>query len=635
MKRQFVKITPAPMIQDEQEQQGPQTGQWSPADRQAGSPFAQQQAGSAPPPVAPQQAGAGPQPNWNAYGVQPASPQGPPAQAPQPLQGPEAARWPLSGPQFNNNGPSTSGFSFNQVSPYQSGANLPLAGFPPGQPQGQMFAPPTMQPPPGWQGGPFMSAAAPQTMRPPFAPGTGPLSMPGGPQSGWDGPPPGYPGGAPPFIPPPGFGDQNGRGPDRPRKKRRVPIWARVVLAVLLVLLVGGGSAAGYYYYAFSGTVNNIVGQQAPRLKGDVDPNQGRGSNADILSGPRINILLLGSDTDQKFTGPNGQLLAQTDIVVTIDPASKQVGMLSIPRDFWLNIPGQGVGKLDEAFISHGAASSRLTIFQDFGIPINYYAWVGLNGFIKVINTVNGVDVDVLHPITDDTYPDDIHHPGDKNAYKRLYLAPGPQHLTGEAALEYVRSRHADLVGDFGRSVRQQQILTQLKTKLNNPNIVNKLPDIANDLNGSVKTDMGLADILKMMNFARSLDMSKIKRVTLGPPYSHSGVVSRYGSTADVVIPNCALILPVIRQMFGLGDKARCNIGAIASNNGPVVAAIGQGSQNNYIAASNSLDMAGQVTDVSLMNLQGNGNSDNLLGLHSLIDLLCMIVFESPSGAQV
>src|SRR6202011_4172545 len=98
--------------------------------------------------------------------------------------------------------------------------------------------------------------------------------------------------------------------------------------------------------------------------------SQGRAPSGGILSGKRINILLLGSDTDQKFQ--NGYL-AQTDIVVTIDPATKSVGMLSIPRDLFINVPGYGMMKLDEAFYygqtynnGNGVSLSRLTISQDF-----------------------------------------------------------------------------------------------------------------------------------------------------------------------------------------------------------------------------------------------------------------------------
>ncbi len=430
-----------------------------------------------------------------------------------------------------------------------------------------------------------------------------------------------------------------GKGP----KKRRFPIWATVALSVLLLLLIVVGGIAGYYYYNFSSPVSQIVGQQVTRLKGDEDPNAIR-NGVDILSGPRINILLLGSDTDQKFTNADGShnYLAQSDIVVTIDPATRSVGMLSIPRDFWISVPGFGMHKLDEAYslggtaIGTGAYSpggvalSRLTIFQDFGIPINYYAWVGLDGFVKVINTVGGVDVDVLHPITDDNYPDDVgNQTGDLYAYKRLYIPPGPQHLSGTEALEYVRSRHADLVGDFGRSARQQQVLSALKTKLNNPDIVSKLPAIANDLNGYVKTDMQLSDVFKLMNFARSLNPNSINRVILGPPYSAEGLAS---TGQDVVIPSCDKIVPEIAKMFDLGNKAVCNIQANSGNNTLASASWHSFNTSSENAGTNGVQTISQLANASTLNL--NGGSDNLSGFHSLLDLMFMVALESPQAMQ-
>ena len=465
----------------------------------------------------------------------------------------------------------------------------------------------------------------------------------------------GYPGaGGPPYMQPlmssgngggkGGGGGREGGGGNgrnkRPAKKRRYPIWARVVTVIMVLLILAGGGAFVYYQANFSSAVNNITDQQVQRSKGEENPNQGR--TGDILSGPRINILLLGSDTDQKFGTSSGGAtvyLAQTDIIVTIDPATNTVGMLSIPRDFYINIPGYGMGKLDEAF-EHGYALgqggfagavdlSRKTIQQDFGIPINYYAWVGLDGFIKVIDTVGGVDVDVTHPITDDTYPDDVgNHTGDIYAYKRLYIPPGPQHLSGAQALEYVRSRHADLVGDFGRSARQQQVLNSLKVKLSNASIIGQLPQLANDLNGFVKTDMSLPDALKVANFARTLDTNKINRVILGPPYSQAVTLP---SGESIVQPHCDQIIPVIAQMFALGNKAACNI-AVSSNNAllasahqpsptPVVVPAAVPTSGNSLAALSSLSLS--------------NSSDNMLGLHGLLNLVFLVVFDSPQALQI
>ena len=451
----------------------------------------------------------------------------------------------------------------------------------------------------------------------------------------------GYPGagGPPPFMqPPPGYSGSGGKGRGS-KKKRRFPIWARVLTSIFLLLLVVTGGLFTYYELYFAKPISDITNQQVQRAGGEEDPNQGR--SGDILSGPRINILLLGSDTDQKFgtsVGGSTVYLAQTDIVITIDPTSKQIGMLSIPRDFYINIPGYGMGKLDEAFehgynIGQGGFQgavdlSRRTIQQDFGIPINYYAWVGLNGFVKVIDTVGGVDVDVLHPITDDSYPDDVGNTtGDTYAYKRLYIPPGPQHLSGAEALEYVRSRHADLVGDFGRSARQQQVLGALKTKLSNSGIVNKLPDIAADLDGWVKTDMQLPDVLKLMNLARGLDPNKIQRVILSPPFSSSTTLP---GGESIVQPNCDQIIPAIAKMFNLGNKAGCNIYANSGNSSNSTLASVSPTSNT---SANTLAWPSQLASANPMSLVGG--SDNMFGFHSLLDLTFAVVFGSPQALQV
>src|SRR5713101_1457365 len=415
--------------------------------------------------------------------------------------------------------------------------------------------------------------------------------------------------------------------PQRP-KRSRFPVWARVALAVMALLLAGTGGVAGYYYVNLSAPISGIVNQQVPRLRGDDDPNQGRGTGGSILGGGRINILLLGSDTDEKF---QGTYLAQTDIVVTIDPATKQVAMLSIPRDFWINVPGSGMHKLDEAYALGGVALSRLTIAQDFGIHINYYAWVGLDGFVKVISTVNGVDVDVLHPVTDDNYPDDVgNHTTDIYKYRRLYIAPGPQHLSGQQALQYVRSRHADLVGDFGRSARQQQILTQLKNKLNNPGVIGELPQLAQDLAGYVRTDMQLNQVFDLMRLARNINTSNIQRITLGPPYSQNGTGPNGQS---VVFPNCALIVPVIAKLFGSTANASCNIAANGNTSSLATTQTAPGTNALARTASNGvLQTAGQMVNVSTMSLNSGGSDWS--GIHSLLDLLFLVVFESPDAVQ-
>ena len=621
MKSQFVKIN-TPRSKGHQPEQSASTNGWSSADNHSAALFDQTQEGQTSSGQTPQRSADVPLANWNAGSLQPPHLErnpGPRPVAEQDTLKQQAMNWPVTGPAGNANTAQAQMPAYGQMppSPYQSD----ITRFPALRANLQTHQP-THNPPmqnPGMQ--PFQPVIGPNPSSQPMMASMSSLSAaPPSPM------PMGYSsaGGPPPF----GQASQplgNGKH-GRKRKKRHFPIWARIVAPIVLLLLIVVAGLAGYYYYFLSAPVSNIVNQKVTRLKGDEDPNVNRNGN-DILSGSRVNILLLGSDTDEKFN--NGSYLAQSDIVVTIDPASKKVGMLSIPRDFYINVPGSGMHKLDEAYGLGGVALSRLTIFQDFGIPINYYAWVGLDGFIKVIDTVGGVDIDVLHPITDDNYPDDVNnHTGDIFAYKRVYIPPGPQHLAGPNALEYVRSRHADLVGDFGRSARQQQVLSALKTKLNNPDIVSKLPDIAHDLDGYVKTDMQLTDVFKLMNFARSLDPNSIQRVILGPPYSHSGNTP---SGVSVVFPDCNKIVPVITQMFALGNKATCNIGA-NSNSSSIASASQQPSTPDSMTNDSTLQTASQVASTSAMSLFGG--EDNLLGFHSLLDLVFMVVFESPQAIQ-
>lgn len=494
---------------------------------------------------------------------------------------------------------------------------------------------------PGYQPQPFMPVAMPG--KPPVGWQTG---MPGGFQGSS---PPGYQGEPPPpFVQTPqggnGRGEGKGRGKKgRKKKKRRFPIWARVAVAILTILLIATGTGTWYYYANFAAPLQTIFNKPAPRSSAEDSSSQGRDVSGPILSGKRINILLLGSDTDQKF---QGGYLAQTDIVVSIDPTAKSVTMLSIPRDTWLNAAeGKGMMKLDQAYFYGGVGLSRATIFQDFGIYINYYAWVGLNGFIGVINTVGGVDIDVSHPITDDLYPDDTVNSSNAYAYKRVYLAPGPQHLDGPTALEYVRSRHADLVGDFGRSARQQQVLSQLKTKLANPGILTELPQLAKDLSGYVLTDMGLTDILALANFARTLNQTQIHQIILGPGYSRTENLQTNTNQGiqSVVILNCSAVIPVIAKQLQLGNNAQCNTGisydgkptsssAVATvlPSTPSTTASAQVPSATAPSGMAVWQTANQIYNMSTTNLTGGDN--NLLGMRGLLDLMFTVVCESPAA---
>jgi LCP family protein required for cell wall assembly len=438
-------------------------------------------------------------------------------------------------------------------------------------------------------------------------------------------------------------------------KKRRFPIWARVAVAVLAVLVLASGSAFAYYQVNYASSISDITGQQAYHLKtstkedGTVKQAAPTTVNntSNVLNGGRINILLLGSDTDGKDGNDiaTGTPLAQTDMIITIDPQTKYVGMLSIPRDLQVYIPGYADGdKVDKAFmdgvggggqgpvaqrVGYGAGLAEDTIQANFGIKINYYAWVDIYGFSKVVDTANGVDIDATHPMVDNSYPDESNK-NDINAYKRLYIAPGPQHMDGQQALEYVRTRHADLVGDIGRTARQQQLLSALKQKLANPDVIAEAPQLMKDLDGSLFTDLQPAQIIQIANYARGVDLNEVDRVTMGPPTYASGTQANSN-----LLPYCEPIKAKLAQMFGLGSQANCidQTASTTSNTSTVTASIPAPASIASAAIANPFAQAGQMLQQTLPNVVTNSTTQ-IDSIHGLLDLLFMVVFESFDALQ-
>jgi len=253
-------------------------------------------------------------------------------------------------------------------------------------------------------------------------------------------------------------------------------------------------------------------------------------------------VLLLGSDDDAKF--PPDRVNTQSMILVRVDPTTKQATMLSIPRDLWVSIPGQGVGKISTAYQTGGANAAIAAVESNFKVHIDDYVWVGLEGLVRLIDRLGGVDMLVTNPVMDDFYPADINS-DDPYGYYRVAVLPGAVHLDGVHALQYVRSRHGDLRGDFARSERQQQLLMAIKAKADHLNAAD-VPGLATAMQGEVKTTIGLARLRMLLSMGNRFDASNVHRVLLLPPYTSEGFVDGQ----DVILPNWSQILPLVHQSF-------------------------------------------------------------------------------------
>jgi len=307
------------------------------------------------------------------------------------------------------------------------------------------------------------------------------------------------------------------------------------------VLSAGGAVAYLGYVEPVAAVVQESTGQVVPRPPAT---DASAAPSPDSGGSRRLNILLLGSDTDAKFAGVYG---TQVMMVISVDQQHKQAAMLSIPRDLWVRIPGLGMGKIGTAYHDGGLALARQTVEENLRIQIDYYAWVGLDGFVKVIDTLGGVNLDVAHPIVDDRYPDDLNS-ADPYAYRRLYIPAGPQHLDGTRALEYVRSRHGDLIGDFGRSGRQQQLLQALRAKTSGKAIAASLPQLAIDLRNIIRTDLTLTDLARLALLADQMKDQQVQRYVLAPPlYSRDGW-SKDGQ--QIVIPDWTAIHQLVSSLL-------------------------------------------------------------------------------------
>jgi LCP family protein required for cell wall assembly len=290
----------------------------------------------------------------------------------------------------------------------------------------------------------------------------------------------------------------------------------------------------------------------APDVDASVPEVDDGDTSGPLLPDRRFNVLLLGSDNDLKFTAD--AVLTQSMILVSVDPKTHDVAMISIPRDFWVPITNYGYQKIDVAYEVGGIALARSTVEKLFGVKIDYYAWVGLNGLVQVIDTLGGVDVTVQHPILDEEYPDDLNST-DPYAFFRLYIPAGPQHLDGTTALQYVRSRHGDLQSDFGRSARQQQVLLALKTRFQSGSSLGRVPRLVTDLQGSVKTDLSLPALLQLASLARGVSPENIHQQVLAAPEFASLGTSPDGSQ-EVVFPNWSAIRPVIARLLAPSKPA-------------------------------------------------------------------------------
>lgn len=193
-------------------------------------------------------------------------------------------------------------------------------------------------------------------------------------------------------------------------------------------------------------------------------------------------VIILGVDRRADDVGRSDTLM-----VASVREEDEKGALLSLPRDTRVDIKGYGYDKLNHAYAYGGHELSKSTVEQLLGVPIDRYIIIDTKAFERIVDAVGGVDIDVEKRM----YYED---PWDDNGGLVIDLYPGEQHMDGQRAIQYVRYRDGE--GDLGRIRRQQKFMKALLAQVLSPDILPRLPVLAEEIRGAVETDMSLKEFI-------------------------------------------------------------------------------------------------------------------------------------------
>jgi LCP family protein required for cell wall assembly len=263
-------------------------------------------------------------------------------------------------------------------------------------------------------------------------------------------------------------------------------------------------------------------------------------------------------------------------ILLTMDPVSKTAGMLSIPRDMWVSIPGFYYDRINDAYFlgeafqlpGGGPGLAVKTVENLLGVPINYYVQLDFPAFISFINDIKGVKVTVGQEMV----------LGLQGKDQKVTLEPGTYTLDGATALAYARDRHDTFGGDFDRSGRQMQVIMGVRDRILQfnmlPNLIANAPAIYRDLSSGIHTNLTLPQIIQLALLASQIPKENIKQLVITGVGDNQVIMvnsPEYGSI-DIPIP----------------DKIRLLVDEIFTTGGPVSPAAVASDPKELMVAENA-----------------------------------------------
>ena len=269
-----------------------------------------------------------------------------------------------------------------------------------------------------------------------------------------------------------------------------------------------------------------------------------------------MNILLLGTDERPDEYGPSR---TDTMILLSVNPDSGAMGMVSLPRDLWVPIPALGMttkintayqlGELQD-YPGGGAQLAKDTVSSLVGRPVDYFVRVNFDGFRQLIDLIGGVTIDVPYTIHDEEYPTQDY------GVETFHLDAGWQVLDGETALKYARTRHGD--DDYSRARRQQDIIRAVAEKVMNagmiPQLLGKAPQLLMTMQNSIETDLPVPVGIELAKNLQEGSTGEMDRLVLDNRYGEETFSSE---GAWILLPDRAKVRVALESFYARLEAPR------------------------------------------------------------------------------
>lgn len=270
----------------------------------------------------------------------------------------------------------------------------------------------------------------------------------------------------------------------RREKNAKRKFWKRTIGVMIVVFAICLGLFGTFLYDFFYG--NEVTFSSVKRKL--------------PIAESKVNILIIGYDSEV-----NGKPRSDTIMLASFDLTDNAVGIVSIPRDTRVQLPGRSYHtKINSAFSDGGAELSAEVVGQFLGVPIDYYVTTNFDGFEAMIDSLGGIEIDVEEDMHYDDHAGNLH----------IHLSKGRQILDGEKAIQYVRYRDK-ISADLGRIDRQQKLIKEALDQFLTPEFVLKMPKLIANFKESIHTNMSFRDMMNLAKLVKNVQAENIKTAKL------------------------------------------------------------------------------------------------------------------------